>query len=405
MKKRILYSMIFVDMILLAMAGGEIYARVKHGALLGAKSREMSYRRADMKLNHSFIPGGKGRSVMREWNVSYDINSGGLRDREYPVEKGEGVYRILFIGDSFTEGYGVEAEKCFVKLLESKLNGESRSPRTFEVINCGIASNSPLLEYLFLKDKGLGMDPDMVILAYDPGDLYDDHDYGKTVTVDGAGVPLSCPPEKRVRAFSDNPIEKFLVRHSRYYLYLEEDINKFLFKIRGIGFKKYVLDNITGKSHDLYKDDRRLDIDKFVAFRPEKADLIPGLWQKNREHIALMARELRKKGIPFVIVTYPYALEISADEWKEGRAEYGFKRTVYPRPSVLGLLNDFSAENGIMRIDTYPSFAEATEGRPSFAGSEDKSLYYDFDGHFTEKGHDVAAASIYEGIRAMLTKE
>jgi hypothetical protein len=57
-------------------------------------------------------------------------------------------------------------------------------------------------------------------------------------------------------------------------------------------------------------------------------------------------------------------------------------------------LNDFSDKNGIVRIDIYPSFA----------GAKDKPLYYDFDGHFTEKGHAAAAEAIFRGIKPLFNK-
>ena len=82
---------------------GEIYARIKHGDTLGFKSAETMYRKADFEFHHSFIPGAKGRSITKEWDIPYSINSFGLRDHEYPMEKSEDTFRILALGDSFTE--------------------------------------------------------------------------------------------------------------------------------------------------------------------------------------------------------------------------------------------------------------------------------------------------------------
>ena len=43
---------------------------------------------------------------MELMDVMVDINSDGLRDKEYPVEKSD-KKRIIFLGDSLTFGWGV----------------------------------------------------------------------------------------------------------------------------------------------------------------------------------------------------------------------------------------------------------------------------------------------------------
>ena len=54
--------------------------------------------------------------------VPVSINSEGLRDREFPLEKPPGVYRVMMLGDSTTFGWGVRQEDTAAKFLEHKLN-------------------------------------------------------------------------------------------------------------------------------------------------------------------------------------------------------------------------------------------------------------------------------------------
>src|SRR5262245_53690355 len=78
------------------------------------------------------------------------INSDGLRDREYPVER-TASRRILFLGDSLTFGWGVEKAKTFEESLETKLN----ETRPTEIINLGTGNYNTEQEVNFFLEKGL----------------------------------------------------------------------------------------------------------------------------------------------------------------------------------------------------------------------------------------------------------
>jgi len=53
------------------------------------------------------------------FKTKFRTNSRGMRDREYPSSKGSNL-RILVLGDSFTEGWGVEEQQAYPKVLESR---------------------------------------------------------------------------------------------------------------------------------------------------------------------------------------------------------------------------------------------------------------------------------------------
>ena len=193
-KKIFLWTISLFFYLFLIIVLGEMYARIKHNEILSLKSQVASYRKADFQFHHSFVPNSVGRSTSKEWDVVYKINSFGLRDREYPFDRKPNTFRILALGDSFTEGHGVEIEQTFVKILERKLNKASIDGIVYEVINGGIGGYSPILEYLFLSKRALGFNPDLVILFYDLNDLKDDHDYEVTADFDKNGLPLRCYP-------------------------------------------------------------------------------------------------------------------------------------------------------------------------------------------------------------------
>jgi hypothetical protein len=60
----------------------------------------------------------------RRWFALHTrLNALGCRDEEWPVHKPPGTYRIAFVGDSFTYGWGVEREEeRFTELVQDRLN-------------------------------------------------------------------------------------------------------------------------------------------------------------------------------------------------------------------------------------------------------------------------------------------
>jgi hypothetical protein len=74
---------------------------------------------------YTHTPGFDGRIEAREYQISYRINELGLRDD--PVADGEQV-AVLAAGDSFTVGFGAEAEQAWPAILEAKLAGAGGDP-------------------------------------------------------------------------------------------------------------------------------------------------------------------------------------------------------------------------------------------------------------------------------------
>jgi lysophospholipase L1-like esterase len=94
-------------------------------------------------------------------NANVRINSDGFRDREYSLAKND-KYRIIFLGDSLTFGWGVEEEDTFANILEEKLN----HLRPTEIINFGTGNYNTEQEVNLFLEKGLRYRPDEAVLFY-----------------------------------------------------------------------------------------------------------------------------------------------------------------------------------------------------------------------------------------------
>jgi lysophospholipase L1-like esterase len=93
--------------------------------------------------------------------VDVEINSDGLRDDEYAIERNE-KQRIAVLGDSLTFGWGVEKHETFEVLLEQMLSEQ----RPAELINFGHGNYNTQQQVNVFKEKGLKYQPDRVVVFY-----------------------------------------------------------------------------------------------------------------------------------------------------------------------------------------------------------------------------------------------
>lgn len=110
-------------------------------------------RAADSRLIYTYTPGQCG------------ANSLGFRDREHTLEKPEGVFRIVLIGDSVAEGRDVEADSAFGRVLERELNARNNG-RRYEVILLAHIGYSTSQEIVLLESQAFRYDPDLILWSY-----------------------------------------------------------------------------------------------------------------------------------------------------------------------------------------------------------------------------------------------
>ncbi len=105
-------------------------------------------------LGYELASGLEGRKIR--------INSHGLRDRERGWEKPANTKRILGIGDSFTFGYQVKLDECYLKQLERLLN---RNGRQWDVINAGVPGYNMWQYLAYFRHYGYRYQPDIATVG------------------------------------------------------------------------------------------------------------------------------------------------------------------------------------------------------------------------------------------------
>lgn len=125
--------------------------------------------RYDEKLGWSLIPNKDATDTGFEWSIKYHINEDGIREKSNIGNKAKDRYRILILGDSFTEGYGIHQDKRFSYLTETICNRSGR--KRVEIINAGIRGYNLTQYYILLQQLNPKYKPDLVIIAATSGDL------------------------------------------------------------------------------------------------------------------------------------------------------------------------------------------------------------------------------------------
>lgn len=97
-------------------------------------------------------------------------NALGCRGPEVSREKPAEVFRVLLLGDSVAFGWGVDDEVTFARRLETEANAGASS-RRLEVVNTGHPMYDTNQEEATLRELGLALQPDLVILVYVVNDI------------------------------------------------------------------------------------------------------------------------------------------------------------------------------------------------------------------------------------------
>ena len=344
-------------------------------------------RRQSQRYHHELVPNTICRSRYPEWDTTFRVNSLGFRDDEISREKPEGVFRILLIGDSFVEGEGVESEQIGANVLERQLS--KKFEKSVEVVNMGVMSYSPIIYQRVIEDKGLPLDPDLVIVAVDMSDFQNDYSYAKDLDESGnfrnilfqqkMGQPHVVLP-------GVNAGIKFWLRsHSVLYSEVADRTKQLIRKMR------HIPEPTIFKINDPASDPH-------FATRSEDNVHREEMWHPFGNSLIAINKLMEKAKVPWIAVTYPYGHQVRGDEWSKGRLKNGFESARVYLMTAADLLVSFGKDNGFRVINLAPVFQKEAEYQSNL-------LYYPMDGHFTPLGHKVFAEALKEEISDYITHD
>ncbi len=168
-----------------------------------AKAVEKTYRIPSDVYHHDLAPNVDIEGA-RWGHTRYAVatDSLGFRSKE-PSETplASASHRVVFIGDSFTEGTGVEYAETFVGRIAG-----AWSENDVEVLNAGVISYSPIIYYKKIEHLlGRGFELDELVVFIDISDIYDEVRYEISLGDAGQrrGRPVAAEARENVTAGRD----------------------------------------------------------------------------------------------------------------------------------------------------------------------------------------------------------
>jgi lysophospholipase L1-like esterase len=310
-------------------------------------------------------PGVRSWTEHHAMKPGYDIapthtNSFGLRSPEVAVPKPAGTLRVLLLGDSFTLGFRVGDDEVFARVLERQLRTDYGFS-SVEVVNAGVLSYCPLLEYLQYRNHLNILEPDLVVLNFDMSDVQDHMIYARDTKFSSTGVPLYVTEPSLRRSASVMPdllSFQWIGRH------LASATQRVESTVGGVPFARDV-------DRYLWTLDGGPPLDKEVADA-----LAP---------IGNLSTLLQHKQIPLVLATYPQPWQVSADATPLPpiRDQYGIgQHTVHLNDRPFRALERFATEHDLPFVNATTAFRQASEPASLFLGN---------DFHFSVRGHQLYA--------------
>jgi lysophospholipase L1-like esterase len=329
-----------------------------------ARGLNRKYRKRSPPYHHDLK---KNVSMPASWGRGYQIhtNSLGFKDREtreVPL-RADGP-RAVFIGDSFTEGVGMNYEDTFVGILDTHFH-----PRGVEILNAGVSSYSPAIYYrkirYLLEEVGLRFTHLVVFI-----DISDAEDEARQYTIDERDVVVGSN--------DDSFIKRFLKEYSILY-----GIPR-AFKLGG-----------TAEAADIAAEVEQLNL---AIENPR------GLWtidetlydqygergiDRMREHMDRLVELIRPYGIDLTIVVYPWPAQIFYKDLDSMQVR---------------IWRTWSRENGAHFINLFPDFISSDDAVNARAI---RALFIRDDFHWNDAGHRRVAELflLHGGLASALRNE
>lgn len=270
-------------------------------------------------------------------------------------------YRIVFIGDSFTEGNGVAYEQTFVGLID-----EALSKKNIEVLNAGVGSYSPVIYWRKVKHliEEVGLRFDELVVYLDVSDVQDEAtkyrlDGDERVVLKGDSVQVVEAPgsTERIKEWvRRNTILTFSALNAVHDVFNPPDVGQ---AIQASPRVRYAID----------WDRSRWSVDDGLFQRYGRAGL-----QSMTRYMDKLRGLLQEHGIKLTVAVYPWPDQVVYDTVDSIHVQH-WKR--------------WCAQQDVAFVDYFPHFLKGSTRQEKLAVLD--QYFIQGDVHWNEAGHRLIA--------------
>lgn len=325
------------------------------------------------------------QSQYKEFSIRYQFNAEGLRDTA--LDNLSNQYKVLVLGNSFVEGWGVNRDKCFLQIAQNILNQDQlTNSKSIRLINAGISGYGAIQSYLFSKKLVQKIKPDAIIFFYLSTMANADAKFLEKAELDknslavgvnqeailNGGVGVQSQQKLTQSVWIGNILDWF----SHYSAFAN------LIKTRLTNYaaqKQIIVGNPTS--------------DLLAALRtPINQSL--AIQMSSFKHINAISEEAKTLHIPFLVILLPMPHQLSEVEWEQGRKAYGLKPQIYDINDEIMAEKFFHAQ----RIPFISAYAFLKSHVAQFDQNRPK-LYYSYDFHLNERGQTLLGRWFAESLK------
>ena len=210
------------------------------------------------------------------------LNSDGYRDKEFVIPKPKNKYRILFLGDSYTWGIGLDLIDILPKQLEQVLKKDFNN---IEIVNAAEPGSNTVEQLIRLKQSGLKYEPNLVVLVYDLNDI----EFKSEIAINKDGV--SDSDRYTLNYYGRNfDIREIIARFQEYSYFVNFLVPRIGAILRKAGMDSLELSGV-----------QRM----FQGF----IDTNPG-WIESKMALRELSNVCKDNGIKFMVVIYPLLVDL-----------------------------------------------------------------------------------------------
>ena len=348
--------------------------------------------RPDPQLGWTLRPGvsgwfsDEGRSFVR-------VSSAGQRDREHPVAKPEGVFRIAVLGDAYSEAMQVPLEASWWARLPGLLERCGFRPgRRIETLNFGVRDYGTAQAYLVLERTAIQYRPDLVLLQFSHGNDVRDNSHALDAIRGRPYFRLDAQGRLELDA-SFVAAEPFAGRAS----YRRELVTRMLDHSRSLQLARRFAGPLVRSAHASSSgNEAGLEIHTLAPPRDAHWE---AAWRVTEALIAKIGERSAQHGAKAALVVVPFAMEVHPDSaWRKRLMEkYGVPDLAYPDRRLVSFARRHGM-HGILLADDMRAIAAASGAYLNGFDNRELGL-----GHWNDAGHGVAAELIARSLCASPT--